>query len=144
MKSFSEKVIAARNELGLTQAQLGDAVGVSLRTILDYEKGRKSPRTTTMIRLAKALKVSVRYLTDDACENPVEEIEKDSYIEEARERYGSKGARDVDQLLADNAALFAGGELSQEQKDVFFEAVMKAYLACKEEARIKFGRKDSE
>ncbi len=144
MKPFSEKVIAARNELGLTQAQLGETVGVSLRTIWDYEKGLKKPRATTMLKLAKALKVSVKFLSDDTCENPMEDIEKDSYIEEARSRYGSQGARDMDQLLADNAALFAGGELSQEQKDVFFEAVMKAYLTSKEEARVKFGRKDTE
>ena len=50
----------------------------------------------------------------------------------------------MEQLLADNAALFAGGELSQDQKDAFFEAVMKAYITCKEEARIKFSRKNAE
>lgn len=144
MKPFSEKVISARKDLGLTQTQLGDAIGVSLRTILDYEKGRKAPRPSTMLKLAKALKVSVKFLSDDSCENPTEDIEKDSYIEEARSLYGSQGARDVDQLLADNAALFAGGELSQEQKDIFFEAVMKAYLASKEEARTKFGHKNAE
>ena len=42
------------------------------------------------------------------------------------------------------SALFAGGELSQDQKDAFFEAVMKAYITCKEEARVKFGRKNVE
>ena len=144
MKTFSEKVVAARTELGLTQQQLGDAVGVSLRTIWDYEKGLKKPRPATLLKLAKALKVSVKYLSDDNCDNPVEDIEKDGYIEEARSRYGAKGARDVDQLLADNAALFAGGELSQDQKDAFFEAVMKAYITCKEEARVKFRRKSEE
>ena len=142
MKSFSEKVTEARTELGMTQTQLGDAAGVSLRTVLDYEKGRKTPRPGTMLRLAKALGVSVKFLSDDACLDPAEDIEKDGYIEEARERYGTREARSVEQLLADNAALFAGGELSQEQKDVFFEAVMKAYLTCKEEARLRFGRKD--
>ena len=39
-----------------------------------------------------------------------------------------------------NAALFAGGELSQEQKDAFFEAIMASYLTCKEEAKKKFGK----
>ena len=63
-------------------------------------------------------------------------------MEQARELYGNVGARDMEALLRDNAALFAGGELSQEQKDVFFEAVMKAYLTCKEEARQKFGKKE--
>ena len=95
-----------------------------------------------MSRLAKALKVSVKFLVLDECEDPMAEIEKDNYIEEARERYGAKGARDVEQLLADNAALFAGGELSQDQKDAFFQAVMTAYVTCKEEAKAKFGRKN--
>ena len=142
MKPFSEKVRDARNELGLSQTQLGEAAGVSLRTILAYEKGEKTPRPATMLKLAKALKVSVKFLSDDECENPVEDIEKDGYIEEARERYGSQGARDVEALLADNAALFAGGELSQEQKDAFFQAVMTAYVTCKEEAKAKFGKKN--
>ena len=72
----------------------------------------------------------------------MEDIEKDGYIEEAREKYGSKGGRDIEQLLADNAALFAGGELTQEQKDEFFQAIMTAYVTCKEEAKAKFGRKN--
>ena len=142
MKPFSEKVRDARNELGLSQTQLGEAAGVSLRTILAYEKGEKTPRPATMLKLAKSLKVSVKFLSDDECENPVEDIEKDGYIEEARERYGAQGARDVEALLADNAALFAGGELSQEQKDAFFQAVMTAYVTCKEAAKEKFGKKN--
>ena len=47
----------------------------------------------------------------------------------------------MDELLERNAALFAGGELSEEAKDAFFTAVTKAYLECKEEARKTFGRK---
>ena len=43
---------------------------------------------------------------------------------------------------AANTALFAGGELSQEQKDLFFEAVTKAYFACKSGAKEKYGRKN--
>ena len=142
MKPFTDKVRDARIELGMTQTQLGEAVGVSLRTILAYEKGEKKPRQATMLKLAKVLKVSVKFLSDDECENPMEDIEKDGYIEEAREKYGSKGGRDIEQLLADNAALFAGGELTQEQKDEFFQAIMTAYVTCKEEAKAKFGRKN--
>ena len=144
MKSFSEKVADARNELGLTQTQLGNAVGVSLRSILDYEKGRKKPRPGTMRRLAKALGVSVKFLSDEDCLDPVADIEKDGYIEGARDRYGTEERRSAEQILAANTALFAGGDLSQEQKDAFFEAIMKAYIACKEEARARFGQKDGE
>ncbi|MBR3639789.1 MAG: helix-turn-helix transcriptional regulator [Clostridia bacterium] len=138
MKSFAEKVKDARTELNLSQAQLAEKTGVSLRAIQTYEQGLKQPRQGVLLKLAKVLNVSVKFLTDDNCENPLEDIEKDGYIAEARERYGTKGARDVDALLADNAALFAGGELSQAQKDAFFDAVMKAYITCKEEAKAKF------
>ena len=102
----------------------------------------EQPRQGVMLKLAKALNVSVKFLSDDTCEDPLEDIEKDGYIAEARERYGSKGANDIDSLLSANQALFAGGELSQDQKDKFFEAVMTAYVTCKEGAREKFGRKD--
>ncbi len=144
MKRFCDKVKEARIANGMSQTQLGEAVGVSVKTILSYEKDKKKPRPSTMMRLAKALKVSMKYLTDDECENPLEDIEKDDYVAEAREVYGSSGARDVDRLLSENQALFAGGELSQEQKDVFFEAVFQAYVTCREEAKVKFGRKNTE
>lgn len=142
--TFSEKVKTARLELGLTQTQLAEKVDISLRTVTAYEKGEKSPRAGTMLRLAKALGVSVKFLSNDDCENPLEDIEKDGFIEEARELYGSKGARDISSLLDENQALFAGGELSEEQKDEFFQAIMAAYLTCKEEAKKKFGRKSVE
>ncbi|MBQ4427567.1 MAG: hypothetical protein II881_07415 [Oscillospiraceae bacterium] len=38
------------------------------------------------------------------------------------------------------AANITDGELSQDQKDAFFQAVMTAYVTCKEEAKAKFGR----
>ena len=141
MKSFAEKVFDARTELGFSQSQLGERVGVSLRSILAYEKGEKTPRPSTVLKLARVLNVSVKFLTDENCENPLEDIEKDGYIEEARERYGAKGARDRDTHIRENCALFAGGELSADEKEVFFEALTKAYIASKEEARIKFSPK---
>ena len=138
MKSFADKVKDSRVALGLSQAQLAEAIGVSARAVQTYEQGAKKPRPTTMHKLAKALKVSVKFLSDDGCEDPTADIEMDGYIEEAREKYGSSGARDVQTLLQANTALFAGGELSQEQKDAFFDAVMKAYVLCKEGAKEKF------
>ena len=137
MASFSEKVRHARSELGLTQAELGEATGVSLRTILDYEKGKNVPRQTTLL----ALKVSTRFLMDESCNNPVEEIAKDSYIMEARKSYGAKGGREIDALLSESVALFAGGDIPQEEKDRFFDALMTAYVKSKEAAKKTYGRK---
>lgn len=141
MKTFGEKVKDARASLGLSQPKVAELTGVSVRSVAAYEKGEKMPRQGTLLKLAKALRVSVKFLADDECDNPLEDIEKDDCIEQARRRYGAAGARDAETLLNENAALFAGGELSQEQKDAFFEAVMKAYITCKEAAREKFGKK---
>lgn len=141
MKTFGEKVKDARASLGLSQPKVAELTGVSVRSVLAYEKGEKMPRQGTLLKLASALGVSVRFLTCDECEDPLEDIEKDGYIRQARERYGASGAKDAEALLNDNMALFAGGELSQEQKDAFFEAVMKAYITCKEAAREKYGSK---
>ena len=139
--TFSDKIKRAREVAKLTQNELAQEVGVSQRTIASYESGGARARRSTIEKLARALKVSVKYLSDDACVDPLEDIEKDEYIDQARALYGAKGVRDMDTLLADNAALFAGGELSQEQKDAFFQAVMTAYVTCKEEASKKFSPK---
>lgn len=141
MKTFAQKVIEARHDLSISQMELAEMVGVSDRSIKTYEKGGTIPRVSTLYRLAKALNVSVTYLSNDDCEDPQADIDKDMYVEDARRNYGASGARDVNRLLADNTALFAGGELSQEQKDAFFAAIAEAYAVSKAEASKKFGRK---
>lgn len=141
MKTFSDKVREARCALGLSQGELGKLAGVSLRSILAYEKGQKHPREKTIYQLAKSLHVSIKYLTDENCENPTEDIEKDPFITEAEEQYGMSGARDVQKMLEENQALFAGGELSQAEKDIYFDALMTAYVTCREKAKEKFSKK---
>lgn len=141
MSRFSEKVKHARLELGLTQPELGAAVGVSLRTILAYEKGEKEPRAGTLLKLAKALKVSSRFLKDDDCDDPMEEIEKDSYIMDARRQYGKRGERQIRELMNDSVALMAGGEILEEEKEKFFNALMTAFVKSKEAAKETYGRK---
>lgn len=139
--TFSDKIKRSREVAHLTQNELAQLVGVSQRTIASYESGGAKARRSTIEKMARALKVSVKFLSDDDCTDPLAEIEKDDYIEQAREMYGTKGVRDMEELLRDNTALFAGGELSQDQKDAFFQAVMTAYVTCKEEARKKFSSK---
>ena len=138
MKTFAEKVREARLQRQLSQTELGNRIGVTIRTITSYEKEGKMPRKKMLYALAKELGVSTRYLIDENCDDPLAEIEEDAYLEEAREKYGASGERDVDGLLAANTALFAGGELSQDQKDAFFAAIVAAYAKCKEEASKKF------
>ena len=132
--TFSDKIKVSRELCNLTQQQLADKVGVSKRTIASYESSGAIARSSTMRKLAVALNVSYDYLANDEVTDP-------KHIEAVRGRLGDRAALEVDELLERNAALFAGGELSEEAKDAFFTAVTKAYLECKEEARKTFGRK---
>lgn len=118
LKTFSEKIRDKRKELGLSQEELGNRIGVSKRMIIKYENDGVKPRQAVMKKLAEVLNISVEYLSLDDNENDNNTVEKK-----------------VEELLEKNTALFAGGELSQEAKDSYFEALMKAYLTCKEQAQ---------
>lgn len=142
MKEFGAKVKEARDILGISQGALAEAVGVTQRSITAYETGKTRPRGGTARKLARALQVSVDYLLDDEIEDPRHGIEKDPYLEKMRDTYGARGEEEARLLLEKNMALFAGGSLSQEAKDAFFEAIMTAYVTCKEEARQTYGRKN--
>ena len=139
--NFSEKVREARKLLNLNQTELGNLVGVSTRAIVAYETTATKPRPTTLRKLAEALKVSVDYLSHDEIDDPTYGMEKQPYIDETREVFGEKAAREIDFLMERNAALFAGGSIPQEAKDAYFEAVVQAYMESKKAAKEKFGRK---
>ena len=49
-------------------------------------------------------------------------------------------AEEVSRLLRANENLFAGGDLDEEAKDAFYQAVTKAYLLCKMQSRKKSRR----
>lgn len=55
-----------RKELGLSQAQLGQEIGVNFRTISEIEKGKLRLKFQRVPKLAKALKASI----DEICELP--------------------------------------------------------------------------
>lgn len=139
--TFADKVRSSRELAQLTQQELADRIGVSRRTIVSYETDNANARSSTIRKLAKALAVSYDYLSNEEITDPQYGIEKIEHIEVVRERYGNDAAKEMDYLLERNAALFAGGELSEEAKDAFYTAVTKAYLLCKEEARKTYGRK---
>ena len=71
----------------------------------------------------------------------MEEIEKDSYIMDARRQYGKRGERQIRELMNDSVALMAGGEISEEEKEKFFNALMTAFVKSKEAAKETYGRK---
>ena len=141
MKTTGEKIRERRTHLGLTQTELANKIGVTLRTITKYEKQGVMPRGRNLRELAKVLGVSEVYLANEEIEDETYGLEEAPYIDSVRAAYGVKGANDMQNLLLQTQAMFAGGDVPQADKDKFFQAVMEAYVATKEDARERFTNK---
>ena len=101
---FCEKVKEARTKAGLKQDEFAKAIGVSLRTISNYEAGTRYPKKReTYYKMAEVMKVDVNYLlTDD------------------------------EEFMAEVTGLFAGGELADEDLDEMMKGIQEAYWIAKE------------
>ena len=141
MKTTGEKIRERRTHLGLTQTELANKIGVTLRTITKYEKQGVMPRGRNLRELAKVLGVSEVYLANEEIEDETYGFEEAPYIDSVRAAYGAKGANDMQNLLLQTQAMFAGGDVPQADKDKFFQAVMEAYVATKEDASERFTNK---
>ena len=56
------KVCEARADYGITQQQLADATGISVRTIISIEKGHQLPSLFSAMRIANSFSLSVDQL----------------------------------------------------------------------------------
>ena len=136
--TFGEKVKAARLTLNLSQTELSKITGISERSLYTYEQLDTLPRKGNLQKIADALHVTVAYLTDGNETDPGKAFEEEAFIREAEKTYGVKGGKEASELLSRAGALFAGGDLDEEAKEVFMRSLMQVYLESKEEARSKF------
>lgn len=110
--SFGEKVKDLRIQNGLTQKELAKAIGVSTRSLINYETGRCYPRQASVVaKLSEKLGVTADYLLSD--EPGMQVVGEES--------------RSADALVEELTALFAGGRLSEEDRDAAMQAIQRAY-----------------
>ena len=107
---FGDKIKRLREQKNLSQDALADSVGVSLRTIRNWESGRVPRKIEHYTALAKALDCDVTYLMD-----------------------GPK--KQVENLMNDITTLFAGGEIDEEDMDTLMLAIQAAYVKAKMERK---------
>ncbi len=123
---FAEKLRGARMACKLTQQQLASAIGVSLRTITNYETGDRYPKQREVYqKLADVLHLKRSYLLS----------EEEEFLNMEDVDNGSRGRKQAEQLIAGISGLFAGGELSEIDKDAVMEALQEAYWDAKRENR---------
>lgn len=123
---FSEKIRNARIARDMSQQDLAKASGVSLRTIQNYELGASIPRKRdTYTQLARVLGISEDILMD----------ENAAFVLRATRQYGNRGAQQALDMVSDIAAMWAGGEMAEEDMDVIMQAMQNAYWEAKKNNR---------
>ncbi|RKY11109.1 MAG: hypothetical protein DRP52_06385 [Planctomycetota bacterium] len=71
---FGERLFTTRKARGLSQAELGELVGLSKRMVSFYEGDTQGPPVDVVIKIAKALNVTTSYLLG---ESPMKTIKED-------------------------------------------------------------------
>ena len=62
---FGERVLALRAAAGLTQQQVGEAIGMTKQAIKDIEKGRRQTTISKAVHMARFFNTTVEYLCGD-------------------------------------------------------------------------------
>lgn len=127
---IGDKIRAARKRAGLTQKDLAAKINVTTRCIQYYESNIRKPQTTEMvIKLAAALNEEVNYFLSEHELTIMRENEM--FLGEAESKFGKSGKAQARQIIENAQALFAGGDLEEEDKEAFFQAITEMYFESK-------------
>lgn len=119
---FGEKLKALRMQNHLTQTALAEKLGVSLRTLQNYETCKIYPKQTEIYaRIAKLFGVTTDYLLNG--DIPTSDVAPMGPNEEA--------ALQAQELILRAGSLFAGGNLSEEDMDKVLCTINDLYWEVK-------------
>ena len=112
---FGKKLKSLRKNLGFTQAQLADRLGISASTVGMYEQGRREPDNTMLSKICYVLNTSTDNLLGLVREDTRREREVDDMIDE------------FTRLLKEQEGLMSGGQpISEEDRDKIVAAIRVA------------------
>lgn len=120
--TFGEKFKAEREKKNLTQQQVADGLGINRRMITRYENNLSFPRTRDNYKkIADFFGVDINYFLS----------EDDAFVVQASEQYGTRGMKQAQDLIDGMSGLFAGGTLSEQDKDAVMRALQDIYWESK-------------
>jgi transcriptional regulator with XRE-family HTH domain len=112
---FKDILKSQRIRAGLTQKELAEKIGVTDRTIQNYERGTKNTARFEHVRaLANIFGITTDELTGTNDEKPPQ-----------------SGSLYMDKLVSQVTSMFAGGEISDRDKEAAVMAISQAYWAAK-------------
>ncbi|MDR0974443.1 MAG: helix-turn-helix transcriptional regulator [Ruminococcus sp.] len=112
---FKEILKSQRIRAGLTQKELAEKIGVTARTIQNYERGVKPAARFEHVR---ALANIFGITTDELVGGEIPEAPQ-------------SGSFYMNKLVSEVTSMFAGGEISDRDKEAAVMAISQAYWATK-------------
>ena len=100
--ALSDRIKTTRELRKLSQQDLADRTGISVRQILRYENGDSDPTAAVLSRIARELEVSADYLLGFV-DNPTEHVREEDLTPDERElvfAYKNKRYKELILLLA--------------------------------------------
>ena len=131
--TIGDKLKALRLSKKITLAALSRSSGLSDRAIRYIENNERQPGIDASKKLSAALDVSTSYFMDDDLFQ--EEVDKEEVLAEVKEKYGSRGKAQAERIYQQTQALFAGGQLSEEDRSAFRDLMIDLFFETKEEAK---------
>lgn len=126
--SIGENIKMLRKEKGLTQKELAKLSGLSEVSIINYEKGRRSPSAKILYQIANGLKVSIERLVgeDEAVFSDIHDIfsAMGKNVRKRRELLGmsQKELADVAMMRVDILDDFENGKTQLDFNDIIYIA----------------------
>ena len=119
---FHEKLRSLREGRKMTQVECALAIDVSLRAYQNYESGRLYPRDPSVLtRISNYFGITVDELING----------REMFLMEAKEKFGALGMKQAERILRQTEALYAGGSLSPEDEEAFYEHMMEIFVKAK-------------
>jgi len=103
------------------------------RALYNYEANVRIPKLDVVTKMANVFGVTVDALVSNQEQISSTHAAREAFLQTAKP-YGSRGKKEAEALLVRASALFSGGDLDEESKDKFFQALTNAFLTAKKEA----------
>lgn len=128
-----DKIKALRTAQHMSMAELARRASMSDRAIRYIESNQREPSVEAIQKIAAALGVTTDYFMDEATFQ--QELNDDLFYADVRKKYGSRGVAQAKKIKEQTTALFAGGELSEEDQAAFIKEMEALFLDAKADAK---------
>ncbi len=119
---FGEKLKLLRAKEKMTQQELAEKIGVTTRTLQNYEMGKMYPKQSEIYgKLSEIFNVTADYLLST----------EDRYIITAQKLENGQNKKELLEIIADLTALFENDFISESEKDDLMREISEIYWNSK-------------